>query len=69
MILDLNTTVDELQEDIKHQLSLKDMTYKEKINELTEKCLQQISSLNAEKEVSFKRPPKLYFYFITQMAY
>ncbi|XP_056119583.1 cilia- and flagella-associated protein 57 [Rhinichthys klamathensis goyatoka] len=51
MILDLNTKVDELQEDIKHQISLKDMTYKEKINELTEKCLQQNNSLNAEKEV------------------
>ncbi|XP_077064460.1 cilia and flagella associated protein 57 [Siphateles boraxobius] len=51
LILDLNTTVDELQEDIKHQLSLKEMTYRETINELTEKCLQQISLLNAEKEV------------------
>ncbi|KAK7162706.1 hypothetical protein R3I93_006907 [Phoxinus phoxinus] len=51
MILDLNTTVDELQEETKHQLSLKEMTYKEKINELNEKGLQQISSLNAEKEV------------------
>lgn len=51
MILDLNTTVDELQEDIKHQLSLKDMTYKEKIKELSEKFDQKISSLNAEIQV------------------
>ncbi|KAG1932003.1 cilia- and flagella-associated protein 57 [Pimephales promelas] len=51
MIFDLNTKMDELQEDIKHQISLKDMAYKEKINELTEKYLQQSSSLNAEKEV------------------
>jgi len=62
MIFDLNTNVDELQEDIKHQISLKDMAYKEKINELTEKYLQQSSSLNAEKEVSFRRP-KIIFLF------
>uniref|UniRef100_A0A673GCI5 Cilia and flagella associated protein 57 n=1 Tax=Sinocyclocheilus rhinocerous TaxID=307959 RepID=A0A673GCI5_9TELE len=43
----------ELQEENKYQLSLRDIEYKEKINELTEKCIQQINSLNvlkAEKE-------------------
>ncbi|XP_051989486.1 cilia- and flagella-associated protein 57 [Xyrauchen texanus] len=48
---DLKTRVDELQEENKYQLSLRDMSYKEKIKELTEKCIQQINSLNAEKEV------------------
>lgn len=41
----------ELQEENKYQLSLRDMTYKEKINQLTEKFIQQINSLNTEKEV------------------
>ncbi|XP_048019038.1 cilia- and flagella-associated protein 57 [Megalobrama amblycephala] len=50
-ILDLSTRVDELQKYNKHQLSLMDINYKNYINELTEKCHQQISSLNAEKEV------------------
>lgn len=53
-MLDLNARVTELQEENKYQLSLRDIEYKEKINELTEKCIQQIKSLNAEKEVSVK---------------
>ncbi len=53
-MLDLNARVTELQEENKYQLSLRDIEYKEKINELTEKCIQQINSLNAEKEVSVK---------------
>lgn len=65
MILDLNTTVDALQEDNKYQLSLKEMTYKEKINELNEKYLLQISSLNTEREVSFKRPKILFLFHNT----
>ncbi|XP_052403711.1 cilia- and flagella-associated protein 57 [Carassius gibelio] len=51
IMLDLNARVTELQEENKYQLSLRDIEYKEKINELTEKCIQQINSLNAEKEV------------------
>lgn len=54
-MLDLNARVTELQEENKYQLSLRDIEYKEKINELTEKCIQQINSLNSEKEVSVKR--------------
>lgn len=54
-MLDLNARVTELQEENKYQLSLRDIEYKEKINELTEKCIQQINSLNAEKEVSVER--------------
>lgn len=54
-MLDLNARVMELQKENKYQLSLRDIEYKEKINELTEKCTQQINSLNAEKEVSVKR--------------
>lgn len=54
-MLDLNARVTELQEENKYQLSLRDIEYKEKINELTEKCIQQINSLHAEKEVSVKR--------------
>uniref|UniRef100_A0A8C2IX30 Cilia- and flagella-associated protein 57-like n=1 Tax=Cyprinus carpio TaxID=7962 RepID=A0A8C2IX30_CYPCA len=53
IMLDLNARVTELQEENKYQLSLRDIEYKEKINELTEKCIQQINSLNvlkAEKE-------------------
>ncbi|XP_059358383.1 cilia- and flagella-associated protein 57 isoform X1 [Carassius carassius] len=51
IMLDLNARVTELQEENKYQLSLRDIEYKEKINELTEKCIQQINTLNAEKEV------------------
>uniref|UniRef100_UPI003F9B7866 cilia and flagella associated protein 57 isoform 8 n=1 Tax=Danio rerio TaxID=7955 RepID=UPI003F9B7866 len=51
MLLELNAKVEELQEDNKCQLSLKDTEYNKKINELSEKCMQQIISLNAEKEV------------------
>ncbi|KAI2667261.1 Cilia- and flagella-associated protein 57 [Labeo rohita] len=51
LMLDLNARVMELQKENKYQLSLRDIEYKEKINELTEKCTQQINSLNAEKEV------------------
>ncbi len=54
-MLDLNARVTELQEENKYQLSLRDIEYKEKINELTEKCIQQINSLNSEKEVSVKK--------------
>lgn len=61
-ILDLSTRVDELQKYNKHQLSLMDINYKNYINELTEKCQQQISSLNAEKEVSVKKPKTFLFH-------
>lgn len=61
-ILDLSTRVDELQKYNKHQLSLMDINYKNYINELTEKCHQQISSLNAEKEVSVKKPKTFLFH-------
>lgn len=51
ILRDLKRREKELQEENKYQLSLRDMTYKEKINQLTEKFIQQINSLNTEKEV------------------
>ncbi|KAI7809591.1 cilia- and flagella-associated protein 57 [Triplophysa rosa] len=51
ILRDLKRREKELQEENKYQLSLRDMTYKEKINQLTEKFIQQINSLKTEKEV------------------
>ncbi|XP_065124868.1 cilia- and flagella-associated protein 57 [Paramisgurnus dabryanus] len=48
---DLKRRENELQEENKYQLSLRDMTYKEKIAELTERFSQKINSLNTEIEV------------------
>uniref|UniRef100_A0A672T5W0 Cilia and flagella associated protein 57 n=1 Tax=Sinocyclocheilus grahami TaxID=75366 RepID=A0A672T5W0_SINGR len=55
IMLDLNARVTELQEENKYQLSLRDIEYKEKINELTEKCIQQINSLNVLKAEKKKK--------------
>ncbi|KAA0718887.1 Cilia- and flagella-associated protein 57 [Triplophysa tibetana] len=55
ILRDLKRREKELQEENKYQLSLRDMTYKEKINQLTEKFIQQINSLNTEKEVKMTK--------------
>lgn len=48
---ELKTRVDELKMENEYQLRLKDMTYGEKIKELTDKFLQEIEALKAKSEV------------------
>ncbi|TRY85109.1 hypothetical protein DNTS_023049 [Danionella cerebrum] len=51
LILELSRRVEELEEDKKSQLSLQQAEYRKKIAELSETFLQQITSLNHDKEV------------------
>ena len=54
---ELKTRVDELKMENDYQLRLKDMSYGEKIKDLTDKFLQEIEALKARNEV---RKRKLY---------
>ncbi|KAF5888302.1 cilia- and flagella-associated protein 57, partial [Clarias magur] len=51
MMLELKTRVEELKMENEYQLRLKDMSYNEKIKELTEKFIQQIESITSENQV------------------
>ncbi|KAM9501173.1 cilia- and flagella-associated protein 57 [Clarias gariepinus] len=51
MTLELKTRVEELKMENEYQLRLKDMSYNEKIKELTEKFIQQIESIKSENQV------------------
>ena len=54
---ELKTRVDELKMENDYQLRLKDMSYGEKIKDLTDKFLQEIEALKARNEV---RKRKMY---------
>jgi len=47
---DLKTRVEELRAENDYQLRLKDMTYNEKIKELTEKFVQEMESLKTKNQ-------------------
>ena len=48
---ELKTRVDELKMENEYQLRLKDMSYNEKIKELTEKFIQEMESLKTKNQV------------------
>ena len=48
---DLNSRVEELKMENEYQLRLKDMTYNEKMKELTEKFIQEMESLKTKNQV------------------
>ena len=48
---ELKTRVEELRLENDYQLRLKDMTYNEKIKELTEKFIQEMESLKTKNQV------------------
>ena len=50
---DLNSRVEELKMENEYQLRLKDMTYNEKMKELTEKFIQEMESLKTKNQVNF----------------
>jgi len=49
---ELKTRVEELRLENDYQLRLKDMTYNEKIKELTEKFIQEMESLKTKNQAS-----------------
>ena len=51
MMAELKTRVDELKMENEYQLRLKDMSYNEKIKELTEKFIQEMESLKTKNQV------------------
>ena len=51
MMSELKTRVDELKMENEYQLRLKDMSYNEKIKELTEKFIQEMESLKTKNQV------------------
>ncbi|KAH9523432.1 Cilia- and flagella-associated protein 57 [Bulinus truncatus] len=50
-VADLNSRVEELKMENEYQLRLKDMTYNEKMKELTEKFIQEMESLKTKNQV------------------
>jgi len=48
---ELKTRVEELRMENDYQLRLKDMTYNEKIKELTEKFIQEMESMKTKNQV------------------
>ncbi|CAG5118964.1 unnamed protein product, partial [Candidula unifasciata] len=50
-LADLNSRVEELKMENEYQLRLKDMTYNEKMKELTEKFIQEMESLKTKNQV------------------
>ncbi|XP_074859320.1 cilia- and flagella-associated protein 57 [Carettochelys insculpta] len=51
VMLELKTRVEELKMENEYQLRLKDMTYNEKMKELTEKFIQEMESLKTKNQV------------------
>jgi len=49
---ELKTRVEELRLENDYQLRLKDMTYNEKIKELTDKFIQEMESLKTKNQAS-----------------
>jgi protein associated with RNAse G/E len=52
MMADLKTRVEELKSENEYQLRLKDMSYNDKIKELTEKFIQEMEALKTKNQVS-----------------
>lgn len=50
-MVELNTRVNELKTENQYQLRLKDISYNEKIKELTEKFIQEMESLKTKNQV------------------
>lgn len=50
-MLELKMRLEEMHMDNEYQLCLKDMNYKEKMKELSDKFTQQIASLNMMQQV------------------
>lgn len=57
-VADLNSRVEELKMENEYQLRLKDMTYNEKMKELTEKFIQEMESLKTKNQVISEKPCK-----------
>lgn len=51
MMADLKTRVEELKSENEYQLRLKDMSYNDKIKELTEKFIQEMEALKTKNQV------------------
>ena len=54
---ELKTRVEELRLENDYQLRLKDMTYNEKIKELTEKFIQEMESLKTKNQARCRTQP------------
>lgn len=62
---DLKTRVEELKSENEYQLRLKDMSYNDKIKELTEKFIQEMEALKTKNQVSLSLDPSFIMRNIT----
>jgi len=58
VIFELKTRVDELKMENAYQLRLRDVSYNEKIKELTEKFVQDMEQLKTKIAVRYPPPPR-----------
>lgn len=65
MMADLKTRVEELKSENEYQLRLKDMSYNDKIKELTEKFIQEMEALKTKNQVSLSLDPSFIMRNIT----